>query len=219
MRFAAAAVVTAVIASTGIAFVVADDDPTDVDTTSTTVDRKSLGPEARELLDLLERQRKATYHARYAAASPDLEGGAIRIETWQSPPRIRQDSEVRVAGQLAKTTSLALPGGAVRCTQIGDDPWQCRRVPAGQPTGAEPVSAQAVEQLRSGSVSARDTTIGGRAVRCFGLSVGEQSSELCLTGQGVTVRVSAGGSSLELAELETEVDDAVFEPPAPVAPA
>ena len=53
-----------------------------------------------------------------------------------------------------------------------------------------------------------------RAVRCFTLTVAGETSEQCTTESGVPVLVRAAGSEIRLLELDTEIDDRVFEPPA-----
>lgn len=182
---------------------------------TTTVDRTDLDPAASELLGLLESGRDTTYHAVYRGTSPEVEG-EIRLETWQSPPRIRQDSELTAQGTAVETRTIGDRSGVVRCGRI-DGRWTCRRAADGNdPLG--PISQASIEQLTRGSVGARDTTVDGRAVRCFSLRVEQGSSELCATAEGIVVRVSSAGSQIELVSLETAVDDDVFELPAEVTP-
>jgi hypothetical protein len=184
--------------------------------TTTTVDVEGLSDEAQELVALLQRARAVTYHVRYEGRSPELPDATIRVETWQQPPRIRQDSELPVQGQLARTRTLVLPDGGARCTQIGEQPWQCRRSTAAE-SETDVVSGDVVEQLRTAEVRARHTTIDGREVRCFTLSLATgATSELCANADGVPVLVRAGDSELRLLLLDQDVPAGTFDPPAPV---
>jgi hypothetical protein len=99
VRLAAVAAVIAVLVTTFAAFTIGDDDDDDAaattSTTSTSLSTEDLGPGARQLVDLLQAARESTYHARYEGTSPDAPDTVIRLETWQSPPRVRQDSELQ----------------------------------------------------------------------------------------------------------------------------
>lgn len=213
-RVLGVAAVVAVLVTTVAAFGIAgdDDDATAASSTSTSISTSDLGPAARRLLDLLEGAREHTYHARYEGTSPDAPDSLIVLETWQAPPRVRQDSALRVGGQAARTSSFVLPEGGTRCTQLAEGPWSCRAAAAGELQG-DVVSDAVIEQLQGSDVRVRATKVGDVDASCFTLTNAEGSNELCLDEDGVTVRVRAGGSELERVELSTDVDDSVFEPP------
>lgn len=176
-------------------------------------DRDELDEAAQDLLALLEQGRTVTYHAVYSGSSPEVDG-AIRLETWQAPPQVRQDTELQVRGQVVRTRTIGNGTGVVRCAQL-DATWSCRRASAAEdPLG--PVSQATVDQITRGSVAMRHTTVDGRPVRCYTLRTAEGTSELCATEQGIVVRVSAADSLLQLESLEFDVSDELFEPPAEV---
>ena len=180
--------------------------------TSTTLSRNDLEPAATELLDLLERGRSLDYHARYRGVSPDVDG-EILLETWQSPPRIRQDSELNAGGNAIRTRTIGDGVNVVRCGQI-DGAWTCQPSAAStDPLG--PVSNATIDQITRGSVGVRDTTVDGRAARCFTLRVDQGNSELCTTTDGIVLKVASAGSEIELVELDLdpELDEGVFTPP------
>lgn len=178
--------------------------------TTTTVE---LSTDAKELLRLLDRRDEAVYHARYEAAAASAEG--LVIETWQAPPRVRQDSVVSAEGQSVHTIVLALPAERVRCANLNGGGWTCR--PHGSSDADADPLASFRRRLRAGTVAARDEQIDGRSVRCFTLTTAEGASELCvLPSTGIPVRVSGGTTQLRLVTLDDKVTVDVFTPPAPV---
>ena len=191
------------------------DTGTSTSTTDTTI---PLNDAARELLALLEKDKNATFHARYAASSAEQPNASIMIETWRKPPRVRQDSEITSNGQRLKTISLLLGETAIRCAQLGDQSWSCRSRP--QESDVEDLLFGGVrDQLGKGPVTARDDVVDGRGVRCFTLEAEGRRSELCATPDGVPVRVeSSEGASLRLVGFDATVSDEVFVPPAEPTP-
>jgi hypothetical protein len=183
----------------------------DSSTTTTTVP-PSLSGTARELFDLLRAKDSVTYHARYEGSSPEV--AALALETWQLPPNVRQDSDLTVSGQRAQTSSFLLDSTQVRCVRLAvQGAWTC------QPGGTADIDplASIRERLDEVEVTARDTTIGDRAVRCFQFTVDGATNELCLIPEkGIPVLVRASGSELNLIVLDEDVTEDDFVPPAEV---
>lgn len=205
----AAGVVTAMVGLTLAA--VLPNGASEQDATTTTT--MKLGADAQELLRLLDKRDEATYHARYQASTAEADG--LVIETWQAPPRVRQDSEVRSGGQVVKTRVLLTPAGRVRCARLNDAEWNCR--PAAGDETLDPL-ASFRRRLSQGEVTGRDTSVDGRATRCFELKTAEGASELCLLPDtGIPARVRGGQTQLRLMLLDEKVTPDLFEPPAPVA--
>lgn len=181
----------------------------DGSTTSTIA--ANLTPEGRQLLELLGRRDKQTYHARYTGSAPQT--SSITLESWQKPPLVRQDSQVAVEGQVAHTSSFVLRDGAVRCTQLGATPWTCAKTDS--VASADPL-ASIRSRLGEGAVEVRDTTATGRPVRCFRFTAEGATNELCvIPDKGIPVTVRAGESRLELESLDEQVPEETFTPPAP----
>ncbi len=179
--------------------------------TGPTTTTRPLSATAKELLTLLERRDDETYHGKYEGKSPEA---TVTLETWQDPPRVRQDSVVALKSQTAETRVLLLPSGTVRCTQLPSVPWTCRRDTS---TASLDPLAGVRARISEGEVTARFTSIAGREVRCFRFSADGASTELCLDPKrGIPVTVTGGGSRLTLVSLSDEVPD-VFDPPANVA--
>lgn len=184
----------------------------DEEPTTTTTRPVRLTATAQELIDLLATKDETTYHARYTGSSP--EASEVSLETWQLPPKVRQDSNLTIEDQRAQTSSFVLGSDQVRCVRIGEaTPWSCQ---PGGPADTDPLAAMR-SRLGEVDVSARDTTIGDRSVRCFEFTVEGATNELCLTAdRGIPVLIRAAGSELELVELDEDVTDDDFEPPAEV---
>jgi hypothetical protein len=78
-------------------------------------------------------------------------------------------------------------------------------------------SSAFVSQVSRLGVVATDNTIAGEAVRCFALTYEGSASELCLTHDGIPLRVTTGSTHLELMALSrVSPPDSVFVPPAPL---
>lgn len=177
-----------------------------------TTEPVELSAEARELVDLLDKRDESTYHARYQGTSPDA--GTVMLETWQSPPLARQDSELSAEGQLVRTATLVLESTQVSCTRLGDAAWTCQEEPLTDPSASDPLR-DIRARLGEGRVTASDAQIDGEAVRCFRFAIEGAANELCLRAEtGIPVTVSSGESTLELVDLEEQVDQSVFVPPA-----
>lgn len=180
--------------------------------TSTTV---KLTGEAKELVALLERDREATFHAKYDVTSTDLPGAAVTFETWRKPPRSRSDIDVTRTDGVVRTRQIRSDDSVVACQQAGSSPWRCSRKAEAEGSTDPFEKTVSDEVARAQSVTARDETIDDRRVRCFMLRREGITSEYCATAEGVPVRVEAGGTKLRLVLVDDRVDD-VFEPPAAV---
>jgi hypothetical protein len=206
----AVGVVTLLIA--GLAATVAtrsNDNPDTAAPTSTTI---KLTGHALELVGLLSQKDKATYHAVYSGSAPNA--ARVELETWQRPPNIRQDSHLTVNNEPVETSAFVLDQRQVRCAKLlSTAGWNCQ---AGGATSDDPLE-QIRARLGQGEVSARDTTLSNRTVRCFEFTVDGATNELCLTpDQGIPVLVQSADSQLKLLSLDTTIDDHDFVPPAPV---
>jgi hypothetical protein len=177
---------------------------------------RGVGDEAaRELLDLLEAGRALTFHAVYETSSTDPEApGAVTVEIWRDGGRVRQDSVVEAAGQRVHTAAIREPDGTVTsCLQRDGEAWSCGAA-GGAPEGD--LFGSVTAQLEGATVTVTDERIGDLAVRCFTIvdAVSQSASELCLTPDGIPVRISAGEEAvLDMTSLERQVDSAVFTPP------
>lgn len=189
--------------------------PTDVGT------QPRLGavtPEGREMISLVEKGRKATFHARYRATPSGGQGAGqeLTLELWRKPPLEREDTLFVTQGARGHSAGFLRPDKATLCTRRNDEPWTCNPLPGVQRSGPEALVSQLSETVARSRVEVRDDTVAGFPVRCFTVAVSGSPAELCLTEEGVSARVSAGGTRIELVSLSEDVPDSVFEPPAPV---
>ena len=225
-RFTRGAVIVAVVAlvavsSGAVALFVLDDDSgpsttTTSITTSTTeaVDIDELSGPARDLADLLERGRSTTYHARYRGSSIGESEGSLTLESWASEGRFRQDVRFEVAGQQVDRASFLLPDRGVVCNRSGDEPWACADLPRSEVQGAEPLTGSALAQLRDAQVGEAPGEVDGRPARCFTVSFDAQTTEMCVSPDGIPLQIRTAESRLAVEVLDDAVDDSVFEPPA-----
>lgn len=184
--------------------------------TTTTVERPDprVNPAAAELYDLVNGFSGVTLHATYRVVLTDRPEANSVIEIWQKSGHVRQDATIEQAGTgTSRLTILNLEDRIVFCQQPPRGQYTCGLVPEAQATAFDAIRANLVAEIRGQQIKVHDANIGGRDVRCFTVETGT-AGELCATPEGVLVRITAQEGSFELIDLETDVDDAVFTPPA-----
>lgn len=218
-----AAVGVAVLAVAGWWLLIRDDSPTEANlpeaeegSVGTIPPAASAAPdaEASTLLELLEAGRDLTFHATYeVTGDPELLGGELTIEVWRKDGRIRQDSTLVRPNTTVRTAGLVLGDDTFTCSQRDSEPWSCSSAPD-PGTNEDGVFGSVAAELDGVDVTESTDTISGRDARCFSFPTGDGAGMLCLTPDGLPLKLSANGQELVLAEVESSVDDAVFEPPA-----
>lgn len=175
--------------------------------------------DSRELLDLLERGRAQTFHARYTATTPDEADATTRLELWRDGQRVRQDSVVEAPDGTVRTASIRDPDDrVVSCVQRDGGDWNCG--PPSQTSGDQDLFGSVADQLSGADVTVTDAQVAGHDARCFTLTDATATSELCVTDEGIPVRLAAGDEAeMTLDELDRDVDASVFTPPAEPAAA
>jgi hypothetical protein len=175
---------------------------------------------AQELVALLDRGAEGTYHAVYAVEGVDADqAGTDRIEVWRDGDRSRRDAHIVVEGSTADTVGIVDGDDAVACQRNGEDPFTCEEAETPEAVDSGVVGSIR-SQLTGADVQPRDDEIDGREVRCFAFSTDDGPAEVCATAEGVVVRLGTDSNSLRLTELDDDVPDDVFTPPAEVtAPA
>lgn len=165
-----------------------------------------------ELARLIEAGRTQTFHARYQASSTEAgaTGPQVTLELWRKPPREREELVQSSGGRLVRSAGFLLPPISVLCRQPEGGAWTCANTPQ---TQADDLLQGVTGEVASQADKARDDTVASQPVRCFGVP-GAQPSELCLTPQGITARLTSGASKIELLDLSLDVPDEVFTPPA-----
>ncbi len=176
---------------------------------------EGLNPEAAELYDLVTSFGELTIHATYqveVAARPD---SSTTIEIWQKDGKVRQEATVEGGAGSGKVAMLDLGDRVVLCQEPPGGTYTCGLVSESETTAFDELRSSLVEGLAGQDVEVREGTIDGRDVRCFGIAAASTSNEVCVTDEGVLVRISSPEGTFKLLDVETEVDDAVFTPPAP----
>jgi hypothetical protein len=229
-RLGAAVIVVAVLAVTVITLVSGDSDrdarqqaaatttTAAVEATTTTFDRDALGAEAQALLELVDLGRAGTFHARYALSSAELGAGAAaaELEVWRAPDQIRQDTMLTDSTGVVRTAAFAGAAGTIGCRHDGAA-WRCEQVTDDAYDPTNDLLAGVLPMLVGAEVASTAATVGPYDARCFTID-GPSVAELCLSPEGVPLRVDAGGTRYEVLEVDAAVTEADFVPPADVVP-
>ena len=176
--------------------------------------------EGQELTSLVEEAQGLTYHATYRIVGGPT-GISISVEVWRKGNRVRLDQEQISADQTVRTSGFRLEGRTIGCTREGDEQWRCTTVDQPRPSpgdaSADPLIGGLVGELSVSDLTVGTEEINGRQARCY--KAADESTEVCVTAdEGIAVRLATPQSRLELAELEREVEDSIFEPPAESTP-
>lgn len=172
----------------------------------------AVEPEGGALLDLLAAGATLTFHATYRAEASDGEvAGELQLDLFRHDGWVRQDSTVTAGEEAARTRAILAPDGMVTsCLEQGGQ-WTCAR--SSQP--AQDVFGSLAEQLAAGDVTTSSATVADLEATCHALTDASGRSELCVTEDGIPVRITASdGTTMELVALEREVAPEAFEPPA-----
>lgn len=168
---------------------------------------------ASELGGLLANGRSGTWHATYAVTPPGAAADeGEELEVWRSGARVREDSVVGSGAEAVHTVGIRDGDRNVRCQRRGSAPWACAPIEAGELAQGDLLAAL-VGELAGQTVTPRDDTVGGEPARCFAIGATDLG-EMCVSAEGIPLRIARGGATIELVHLERAVDDSVFQPPA-----
>jgi hypothetical protein len=168
---------------------------------------------AAELQALAAKGRSQTFEARYAG-STGSGTPTSSLHVWRTPDSLRQDAST---GSDPDSRVLVTKAVVVNCVRPAGQTWTCNARPPATAVGADSLGVPSAGQLAGRTVTARDDAIAGRPVRCFAFGASADApNEMCLSGDGIVLRVVIGASRLDLVELTlAPVPTAIFEPPAP----
>jgi hypothetical protein len=198
-----------------------DDDESSAPTTTTTTTLPP-GPEARGLSGLLDKSRERTYHVRFKGASGDPQAASTALELWRDGSSVRQDVIYGSGADETRVASFVVGSRSVSCSKTPGKDWLCQEFSQLQSDQGTPVGLveAAAADLGGAEVVEKAETIAGQAGRCFAITrAAGDKSEVCLTEEGIPLRVSVGGTVFDAESIEESVDGDTFTPPAKITQA
>ncbi len=172
--------------------------------------------DGKALESVVEKGQDLTYHARYRVGGAQPTGGSIEVQLWRKGDRIRLDQELRSAGRTVRTAGFRLEDRMINCVREGEDPWRCTQIDPSQLGGgnssADPLIGGLVAELSTTDMTITSEEVAGEKVRCFKNE--DSTRQVCLTDEGIAVRIGTSEARLELVKIEREVDDKTFDLPA-----
>ncbi|MDQ6946101.1 MAG: hypothetical protein M3256_07465 [Actinomycetota bacterium] len=172
---------------------------------------------AGELLGLVRRGQGSNIDIAYTGATPS----PFTAHLWRRGPLARLDNETGSGNAAMASTQLVTASGPVSCTRTGSAPWSCAPKPGLKVGDLGVVSPALVNTLSGLDVKVHDERVLGQSVRCFTVAdaatattVTAGGAQMCLTSDGIPVRVDAGPVHLEAVSLDRgRPADSVFRPP------
>lgn len=209
----AAVVVAVILATTG-----GDDDSSGSrQSPPTLVTGPGLDTGGIALATLLSNAHEHTFHAKYAVRGDrKLLGGTLELEWWNADGRSRIDTTRTSADGAVRTTSIVDGDTGVGCEQVDSGSWTCHPVEvpaAGDPNG---MIATLKAQLSGRPVNEHPGKVHGLAARCFHVGGAGEPLDVCTNADGVLLRNATSEVAYEITDLDQDVPDSVFDPPAPV---
>ncbi len=196
-----------------------DDDDASLTASTSTTTTEPLGEDAQDLLSRLERGRSAEVHVQLASGAGAVGGGSVTVEIWRDGDLVRQDVLLEGPESRTKVSAFQLPDGNVICQRTeADAPWGCERSMSVATESGDPVGLieAAAANLQGADVTATDEEIDGTPVRCYAIERPDGASSLCITEDGVPMRLTTQGQELTATVVDHEVPEDVFRPPAEV---
>lgn len=174
------------------------------------------GP-ARDYVQLTQQGAAQAYSATYELIDDGAPGTVETERVWRGGDQLRIARETRPAdGPPVRSQTFVGRGRVIGCSQTGDEPWSCAPAPNVTPDAYQLFGLPTASELAVVGVTSSEARIGGEAGRCFTLGSGAASSEICLSADGIPLRMTAGPTGREVRELRREAPaPAVFTLPAP----
>lgn len=196
-----------------------DQDDKTVDASkSTTTTRKSTSTTeglelgAQQLIGLLKKGEKRTYHGRYETHAPGFD---VLVEIWQQPPNARRDTTVNAQGSVTENREYKDESGLVGCQKRQpSSPWECQERPAG--AESTDIFAQLTEKLAGLEVIGRAAGVGPFQGTCFAINGSTDLREVCVDANGIPLSIDTGTLQIILKVLDEQIPSEVFDKPAAV---
>lgn len=177
-------------------------------TTTTAVPAATLGKVGKQLDDLTADGRHTEYHAIYGVTDPELPEGMLQtVELWRQGDQFRFDTIERASNGTRRIIAIA-NGANLRSCETVNGTQTCKvtnNPPADLPAAfvREIVSASPKPTLTT-----RTDDIAGYQATCF---EAKGIGELCLTTDGVMLRLVLKGATVLATRVEPDVPKSAFE--------
>ena len=202
----------------GILSALADDREGPSGPATTTTTAAPVSAAGNDLISRLDKGRGLGLHVRYEPPADTVtEGtGAVSVELWRSGGRVRQDLVLLASGQRTEVRAFDLDDGNVLCQRPAEGAWRCVRTRSVATEEGRPASLidAAVAGLAGAQVTTSKDSILGSAVTCYAIAGGTGPGKLCVTADGVPLRLAVGGQELTATVVERQVVADVFDLPA-----
>lgn len=178
-------------------------------TTTTVVALAKLGDGGKALDELAASGRAAEFHAIYTVSDPKLpEGLEQSVEVWRDGTRFRSDIIERDGGGTRRQTALDDGTTKRKCETVkGTQTCQITDVPPVDLVVAFIRAVADAKDQKDLGVHA-ETDIAGFQARCF--EAGDVG-EVCLTTDGVMLRLQLQGATITATRLEPDVPASAFD--------
>ncbi len=178
-------------------------------TTTTVVPLAKLGGGGKALDELAASGRRAKFHAIYSVSDPKLpEGLEQSVEVWRDDVRFRSDIIERDGGGTRRQTSLDDGTTRRKCETVqGTQTCQITDV---APVDLVVAFIRAVADAKDQPdlTVHQETNIAGYQARCF---TAKGIGEVCLTTDGVMLRLLLQGATITATRLEPDVPASAFD--------
>jgi hypothetical protein len=177
---------------------------------------EEVDAEGQELLDLLEQGREVNGHSTYTASGdPASIGQELTVQVWRLDGRVRQDSrQVTEAGTVDTAGFLNDDGSIITCNRVDEGAWTCAEQSTASESSPDALFGTVATQLQGQDVVVVDEEIAGRSARCFGVAGADGEVSLCVSTEGLPLRLRGAGSELLLTDFSEDVPEDTFTPPA-----
>jgi hypothetical protein len=177
--------------------------------TTTVVSLSSFGAAGKELDKLAATGRTSVFHATYDVSDPKLPEGLLQtVEVWRNAKRFRSDIIERASNGTKRTTNLTDGSTDRQCVTVnGSQTCQITNV---APVDLVIAFLRAVHDDKTPPKLTvhSEKDIAGFQARCFD---GGDLGEVCLTTDGVLLRLQLQGATITAARIDDEVPASAFD--------
>ncbi len=164
---------------------------------------------------LLNAGRKLTFHVRYATQGQG--GTTAELELWNRPPQARRDVRAVTNQGRVHSAEIRREKDVLRCVETEKTEWQCAPQPVSGEQDPGDLTLGALKSLDGSTMEVREARILDNNVKCFVITPPKDTNalkqEVCLTDEGIPLKVDGGDGAVVANLFEREVKDAAFEPP------